>query len=279
MVDAHTRLYGVIGHPVRHSFSPALHNAAFEACGINAVYLAFDVENIADAIRGIRSLGIGGASITLPHKVSAMEHVDAVTDLAAHIGAINTLYWEDGLLKGDNTDAYGFYESLSRHTVVTGKHVVVLGSGGAALAVCFALFAYDKPAQLTIVARNEVSRNDLRERLGRTFPEASIQAVGFEALGQGLPADIVVNTTPVGMFPHEDGIPLEKHLIPSGSVVMDLVYHPVETRLLRVARQRHCHVIHGTEMLLFQAARQFAIWTGEEPPLQVMERALQRCLK
>lgn len=280
MINAHTQVYGIIGHPVRHSFSPALHNAAFQACGLNAVYVAFDVENIENAIRGIRALGIAGASVTIPHKVEAIRFLDDITDLAQKIGAINTIYWENGKLKGDNTDAYGFYESLSRHTSITDKHVVVLGSGGASLAVCFALFAYDNPKKLTIIARNQESRNNLRERLLASFPHALIETANFESLATILPkGDVLVNTTPVGMFPHEDVSPVEESFIPSGITVMDLIYHPLETKLLTFARQKHCITVNGAEMLLFQATRQFEIWTGEKAPFDVMEKALQKCLK
>ncbi|QJR21076.1 Shikimate 5-dehydrogenase I alpha [Brevinematales bacterium NS] len=280
MINAHTQVYGIIGHPVRHSFSPALHNAAFQACGLNAVYVAFDVENIENAIRGIRALGIAGASVTIPHKVEAIRFLDDITDLAQKIGAINTIYWENGKLKGDNTDAYGFYESLSRHTSITDKHVVVLGSGGASLAVCFALFAYDNPKKLTIIARNQESRNNLRERLLASFPHALIETANFESLATILPkGDVLVNTTPVGMFPHEDVSPVEESFIPSGITVMDLIYHPLETKLLTFARQKHCTTVNGAEMLLFQATRQFEIWTGEKAPFDVMEKALQKCLR
>ncbi|MCX7882787.1 MAG: shikimate dehydrogenase [Brevinematales bacterium] len=280
MIDATTHVYGIIGHPVRHSFSPALHNAAFQACGLNAIYVAFDVENIEDAIRGIRALGIPGVSVTIPHKVNAIPYLDEITDLAKNIGAINTIWQEDGKLKGDNTDAYGFYESLSRHTTVTDKHVVVLGSGGASLAVCFALFAYDNPAQLTIIARNQENRNSLRQRLLTSFSHARIETANFESLASFLPkADILINTTPVGMFPHEDQSPVEAHLIPPHITVMDLIYHPTETKLLQIAREKHCHTINGAEMLLFQATRQFEIWTGEKAPLEIMQKTLQKCLK
>jgi shikimate dehydrogenase len=280
VINAHTQVYGIIGHPVRHSFSPALHNAAFQTCGLNAVYVAFDVENIENAIRGIRALGIAGASVTIPHKVEAIRFLDDITDLAQKIGAINTIYWENGKLKGDNTDAYGFYESLSRHTSITDKHVVVLGSGGASLAVCFALFAYDSPKKLTIIARNQESRNNLRERLLASFPHALIETANFESLATILPkGDVLVNTTPVGMFPHEDVSPVEESLIPSGITVMDLIYHPLETKLLTFARQKHCTTVNGAEMLLFQATRQFEIWTGEKAPFDVMEKALQKCLR
>ncbi|URA09292.1 shikimate dehydrogenase [Thermospira aquatica] len=280
MIDASTRLFGILGHPVRHSFSPAIHNAAFQACGINAVYLAFDVESLEDAIKGIRALHISGASVTLPHKIAVMSYLDDVSDLAQKIGSVNTLFWEDGKLKGENTDAYGFYESLSQHTVITDTHVVVLGSGGASLAVCFALFAYDRPAKLTIVARNQESRNNLRLRLLEAFPFAQIETANFESVKDVMKdAQILINTTPVGMFPHEDQSPIEEACIPRGITVMDLIYHPVETTLLKLARAKHCVVINGAEMLLFQAMRQFEIWTGEKAPFEVMQKALQKCLK
>jgi shikimate dehydrogenase len=280
MINAHTEVYAILGHPVRHSFSPAIHNAAFQANNINAVYVAFDVENIADALKGIRALGIRGASITIPHKIAIIPYLDELTDLASKIGSVNTVYWEDGKLKGDNTDAYGFYESLSHHEEITDKTILMLGAGGAALAVSFALFAYDKPAKLIIAARNREQREQLRSRLLSNFPDATIETCNFESLSEARKqSQIIINTTPVGMFPNEDQIPFDPALIPEKITVMDLIYHPVETRLLQEAARKHCTIIPGTEMLLYQAARQFEIWTGEKPPLPIMKKALLSCLK
>ncbi len=279
MIDASTRVYCILANPVRHSFSPAMQNAAFAAEGIDAAYVAFEVEDIAKAVESIRVLGIDGASVTIPYKVSVMQYVDGLEDIADHIGSVNTLINRDGKIVGTNTDAYGFYRALSEKISVDGKTVAVFGSGGASRAVCFALFHYAKPRKIILFVRDddraesERLRSHLLTKLGLDEPQ--VQACLLKDWKTyGGECDILVNTTPLGMHPNESVSVLDEPEMPSGKVVMDLVYNPSETKFLKSALAKGCTAIYGIDMLLYQGVRQFELWTGRQAPVDVMKQAL-----
>ncbi len=263
--DAHTELYGIFGHPVRHSLSPAMHNAAFRHYGMNAVYLAFDVTDLEKAVGGVRALGIKGLSVTIPHKEAIIPLLDAIDPVAERIGAVNTVVNRDGTLLGYNTDWVGAVKALEEATPLMGKRVVVLGAGGSARAVCMGL--KEAGAGIHIANRTVEKARDL----------AALCSASWSGLDEldGIQAYILVNTTSVGMRPHEEGIPIDPQLLNRYSVVMDLVYSPLETRLLREARDRGAIVINGLRMLLLQALAQFELWTGRLAPVDVMEKALE----
>jgi shikimate dehydrogenase len=278
-IDAQTKLCGVIGNPVHHSLSPAIHNAAFRKMGLNFVYLAFPVEMIGDAMKGLRALGNSrGFSVTIPHKVSAMPFLDEVDQTARHIGAINTIVVENGKLIGYNTDASGALRALREGGVsLSGQRVLILGSGGAARAIAFALAGDAQIAGLTILGVDEEERRrlvqDLRTRTALVVEDGPIQD---DSLRSWIPhCRTVIHCTPVGMFPHVEETCVPAAMWRSDLTVMDIVYNPRETRLLKEARAAGCRTIQGIEMFLSQAILQFELWTNQPAPADVMRAVLE----
>ncbi|ULA65636.1 MAG: Shikimate dehydrogenase (NADP(+)) [Nitrospira sp.] len=278
-IDAHTGFCGVIGNPVEHSLSPAIHNAAFQQLRLNLLYLAFRVEAIGDAIKGLRALGgFRGASVTIPHKVSSIPYLDDVDSTARHIGAINTIVAKQGALVGYNTDAIGAMRALRGGVgPLAGKRVVLLGSGGAARAIAFALAGEPGLAGVTLLGVDENERSrlaaDLRSKTSLSVEEAHLDEA---ALGKTLPtAQILVHCTPIGMSPKVEGTCVPAPLLHAGLAVMDIVYNPRETQLLKDARRAGCVTIPGLEMFLHQAAAQFELWTDQTAPVDVMRTVLE----
>ena len=278
-INTETQLCGVLGHPVQHSLSPAIHNAAFQHLGLNYVYLAFPVEDVAHAIRGIRALGnVRGCSVTIPHKVSAMAHLDTIDPAAQHIGAINTIVKTDHTLSGYNTDVSGALRALEQAGVqLQEQRVVILGSGGAARAVAFGLALQTPVAALTLLAIEDAERQrlagDLRATAACAIDDHPLNA---DTVQSALPrAHVVIHCTPVGMDPHPDHTCIPAHLLHPNLTVMDIVYNPLDTRLLKDARNAGCRTIRGMEMFLHQAAAQFELWTGQPAPLSVMRRVVE----
>lgn len=278
-INAHTQFCGVIGNPVEHSLSPALHNAAFQKLGLNFVYLAWRVESIGDAIKGLRALGnFRGASVTIPHKVAAIPFLDEVEATARHIGAINTIVSEDGKLTGSNTDATGALRALQEGKApLNDGSVVLLGSGGAARAIAFALASEARVRRLHLLGIEEQERrnlaSDLKTKTGVTVADAYLDEASLKVV---LPeAQILIHCTPIGMAPKigKSCVPVQ-HLHP-GLTVMDIVYNPRETQLLADAKAAGCRTIAGLEMFLFQAAAQFERWTGRAAPIDVMRTVLE----
>jgi shikimate dehydrogenase len=258
-IDARTSLFGVIGDPVGHSLSPAMHNAALGDMGYPGVYLAFRVADPAGALTGMRALGIRGLSVTIPHKIAVMDHLDEIDPLARRIGAVNTIVNRGGRLIGYNTDCYGAMAALKAETGLKDKQVAVLGAGGAARAVAFGLAA--EGARVTIYNRS-VER---AEALGRALNAAYCGLDRFDSR-----SDIVVNTTSVGMTPRMQDMPIPAESLKAGMVVMDIIYNPLQTALLRAAAQKGCTTIDGVAMFVYQGARQLELWTGRSAPVPVM---------
>lgn len=278
-INAHTGFCGLLGNPVEHSLSPAIHNAAFQKLGLNLVYLAFQVEAIGEAITGLRALGgFRGASVTIPHKVSAIPFLDEVEPTARHIGAINTIVANQGKLSGYNTDATGALRALRGGVgSLAGKRVIILGSGGAARAIAFAIAGESRVAGLTLlgVDGNERSTlaNDLRSKTPLMVAEAHLDEV---SLAKALPdAQILIHCTPIGMSPKTEGSCVPASLLHEALAVMDIVYNPRETQLLKDARQAGCVTIPGLEMFLHQAVAQFELWTNQTAPSDVMRAVLE----
>jgi shikimate dehydrogenase len=269
MTDAETELYGIIGNPVRHSLSPIIHNGAFKRMGLNAVYLAFEVKNLKEAIVGIRGLGIRGVSVTIPFKTEVISLLDVVDDVARRIGAVNTILNEGGRLIGYNTDWTGAVEALEEKVDIRGKKVVLLGAGGSARAIAFGL--KERGCQVIIVNRSEERSELLAKELGLIhWPPSSIEE---------LEGDIVINTTSVGMFPDVSETPFAKVVLKKGMMVMDIVYRPLWTKFLQEAEQRGCVTIDGLEMLVHQGAAQFEIWTGKKPEIGQIKEDLRQAMK
>jgi len=260
-----TALCGIVLHPAGHTRSPAMHNAAFRALGLDAVYLAFDVPPAAlpAALAGARALGIRQLAISLPHKEAALVLVDRVDPVARRIGAINTATRrEDGTLEGTNTDWLGAVRALEQETDLKGARAVVLGAGGAARAVVFGLV--ERGARVAVLNRTPERARDLADALGAE------EAGALEELPRRA-HDVLVNCTSVGLG--EDASPVPAEALRRGSLVMDTVYAPERTRLLRDAEARGARPLPGKWMLVHQAAEQLRLWSGQEAPRVVMAEA------
>ena len=266
-----TRLAGIIGHPVRHSVSPAMHNAAFRALGLDWAYLAFDVEpgDVPEALVGVQALGIEGLSVTMPHKEDVAANLDKVSALARQVGAVNTVVREPGgVLRGENTDGPGFLRALRDDEGFdpANRRCLVIGAGGAARAVVKVLA--DAGATEVVVVNRTPARGEAVAALAGACGRVGVA-------GEAGEADLVVNATPIGMAGTElaGGLPLDPVHLGPGQLVVDLVPYPAITPLVEAARQRGAAAAGGLGMLVHQAAIAFRLWTGEDPPLQVMSAA------
>ena len=274
MIDAQTELYGVIGNPVQHSLSPMIHNRAFKRLGWNAVYLAFEVKNIEEALRGIRGLGVRGVSVTLPFKTEVIPWLDKVEGLAKKIGAVNTIVNRRGKLIGYNTDCDGALEALQERMDLRGKRFVLLGAGGAARAIAFGLQERGYP--LIVVNRSKERGQALSRELGCGYlPTSSL--VRMRA-GE-LEADVIINATSLGMVPRDGETPIPNKLLKEGMMVMDIVYQPLQTKFLREAKKKRCVTVDGLEMLIRQGRAQFEIWTGRRLEIGQIRKDLRRALE
>jgi shikimate dehydrogenase len=279
-IDATTRLCALIGNPVEHSLSPAIHNAAFQHLGLNFVYVAFKVEDVKGALRGLRALtGIRGVSVTIPHKVAVLPYLEEVAPTARNIGAVNTIVSDGGRLTGYNTDASGALAALrAGGAPVDGGRVLLLGSGGAARAIAFALCMDAKVSALTVLAILDQERDtlvrDLRDRTGASVTGHQLTP---DTLVRSIPdAQVLIHCTPVGMSPKIDETCVPAKLLASHLTIMDIVYNPLETRLLKEARQAGCRTVRGVEMFLHQAVGQFELWTQQPAPVGIMRSVLER---
>jgi shikimate dehydrogenase len=273
LITAKTAVAGVIGDPVEHSLSPALHNAAFAALGLDWVYVAFPVPagRGQAAVRAVADLGIRGLSVTMPHKAPAALACDRLTPVAERLGVANTVTNADGLLVGDSTDGAGFVDSLlEQGWSPAGKRCLVLGAGGAAKAVVLAL-AEAGVSRVSVVARRQEQALAVAALAGTAGEEGSVESADE--------ADLVVNATPVGMDGEELPFGLEAKRLGPGQLVTDLIYAPSVTPLLRAARQRGALTSNGLGMLIHQAARQVKAWTGQEAPVEAMSAAALRSLR
>lgn len=262
-IERSTAIYGLIGRPTAHSLSPRVHNAAFAELEINAVYIPFETDSLGSFFSLNNRLGGVGFSVTIPYKVEIVRFMDALDPTAQKIGAVNTVAIREGKKIGYNTDVEGFIRPLERRIALRGKRAVVLGAGGAARAAAFALL--ERGVEILVLSRN-------RERARELALELGANCGGLEELARH-DFDLLINATPVGMFPNVDESPAPAELL-AGKIVYDLVYNPPETKLLREARGAGALAISGIEMFLEQAAAQFRIWTGAEPPKEAMRRAL-----
>ncbi|MGQ9585972.1 MAG: shikimate dehydrogenase [Anaerolineae bacterium] len=285
-----TQLVGLLGWPVAHSVSPQMHNAAFQALGLDWCYVPLPVQPAAlpEAVAGLRALGLRGANVTIPHKEAVIPLLDELQPEARALGAVNTLVVaEDGRLTGHNTDVLGVRAVLERAGCsLSGQQALVLGAGGAARAAAFALL--EGGATVQVLARRPSQAEALVRDLGQAFPQGRISAGPLTPetlVKMAREAHLLVQATPVGMWPHgDDSLWPEGRPVPPHLWVFDLVYRPAQTRLLRQAqasRGEAClapTLIEGTWMLIHQAAASFRLWTGVEPPLEVMAVACQQAL-
>jgi shikimate dehydrogenase len=280
-VTGKTRVCGIIGDPVEHTLSPVMHNAAFHQMNLDFIYLPFRVrrEDLEGALEGMIALNIRGLNVTLPHKIAVMPLLEEIDDLARRIGAVNTIVNDAGTLKGYNTDASGFRQALAAGNInLTGKNVLVLGAGGAARSIAFVLA--DRGARITLLNRSPGPARALAEWLTFTF-RREVEAVDLNV--QNLEAalekaDALVNTTSVGMVPEQNATLVPQQMLHKGLSVIDIVYNPVKTRLLREAESAGSRTLSGLDMLVRQGAAAFELWVGEKAPVEEMRRAAAKVL-
>jgi len=269
-VDAETRLCASIAYPNRATKSPIMHNAAFEALGLNYVYMAFEPTDLAGATQGMRALGIRGFSVSKPYKETIIEYLDEVDDIAKTIGAVNTILNEDGRLRGYNSDWIGAARAIEEIVDIDGKRVAIVGAGGAGRAIAFGL--KQKGGDVVIYNRTKARAEKLASEIGVEF------GGGLDELDELADYDILINATSVGFYPRGDDTIIPRHRLRRGKVILDVVFNPLETRLIREAREAGCRVALGIRMLVLQGAFQFKLFTGYDPPLDVMQEALEEAL-
>jgi shikimate dehydrogenase len=270
-IDGNTRLIGFFGSTYRTSKMYAMYNAAIEALGLNCLYVPFAVDNLEKAVEGVRHLGVAAIGITIPYKVDIMEFLDVIEQDAQRIGAVNVVVNDAGCLRGSNTDGHGAIRALREQTEVTGQHVALLGAGGAARAIAFALS--DAGASMTIVNRTVASAQELAAAVG-----SQAEWCGLDGLEETVRrSTIVLHTTPVGMAntPQAGETLVPPHLLRPEMTVMDIVSNPRETPLLLDAQRCGCRVVYGYRMLLWQGVDKFHLYTGVEPPVEVMQAAME----
>lgn len=278
-IDSHTILYGVFGDPIRHSRSPIMLNRAFQEADINAVYAAFHVrpDELGDAVRGIRALGYRGINVTIPHKVEVMKYLDEIDEGARVVGAVNTIVNEDGKLIGYNTDGIGYVRSLIEETGIDllGKNVLVLGAGGAARGVAYAL-AKEGAGCIYIANRTKERALELADTISAYTKTVGL---GLDEISNVVDeVAFVLNTTSAGMHPHTDELPMPVELLKEHHLVSDLIYNPRITRFLREAEALGARIHGGLGMFIYQGAFAFEYWTGQPAPVAAMRQVVEQSL-
>jgi len=270
---------GIIGYPLEHSLSPVMHNAALKELGIEGIYEVLETppEKLYAKVDSLKEQGYRGFNVTIPHKVEIIKFLDSIDSFAKAVGAVNTvLINENGSFNGYNTDVYGFVEAIPAETRVKlrGEKAVVLGSGGAARAVISGL-AEIGIKEISIIARNQEKAQKLREIMGGNFSDIEINYIACRDLSE---YSIIVNTTPLGMYGENERLsPLSQENIatlPEHSLVYDIIYRPRKTKLLEYAEKRGLKTLDGLEMLVLQGAKAFELWTGKNPPVEIMRDAV-----
>lgn len=284
LITGTTKLLGVIGDPIEHSFSPMMHNAAIDALGIDYVYLALPIKatDLSIAIAGFQAIGLIGFSVTIPHKQTIIPLLSEVSSVAKEVGAVNTVWRTNEGWSGTNTDVEGFISPLKMHNRDWSKTtVVILGHGGAARAVvvgCTQLGC----TTIHVVGRNPQKLEDFKQSWRGSSLAITLNTHLWNQLPEILPqADLIVNTTPVGMYPHVAESPVDTVAIKAireNAIAYDLIYTPNPTQFLQQAKQEGAITIDGLEMLVQQGAAAFKIWLGQTPPVDVMRQSLQKHL-
>lgn len=280
MITGKTKLLGVIGHPVEHSLSPVMHNAALASLGLDYVYLPLPVkpQDLAAALKGFAAIALTGFNITIPHKQAIKPFLSTVSPVASAVGAVNTVWRTDEGWAGTNTDVEGFLAPLLTYNRNWSQTVaVILGNGGAARAVvagCHQLGC----KEIYVVGRNALKLEEFRDSWNNSSFQVNLHIQTWEKLPDLLArADLLVNTTPVGMYPHGENSPLsadEISQLPKGAIAYDLIYTPRPTRFLQQAHQQGAIAIDGLEMLVQQGAAALKIWLQQPPPVDIMRQAL-----
>jgi len=281
-----TKIIGVLGHPIKHSFSPLMHNLSFELLDLDYIYLPFDVPltNLKDSLKGIKALGIMGFNVTIPLKEKIMQHIDEFSEEASIIGAVNTIVNDNGVLHGYNTDVNGIVVALENHKdKFTGKTATVIGSGGAARSVIYSLIRNFKVDQINLINRTVQRAESLRD-----YFESKMRYENFKTY-ELLPPDVVdvisdsqlvVNASSIGMYPEIDDSPTSsEQSFNKDQVVFDVVYNPVKTKFLTIAESAGASIVSGLEMFVEQGKKSFELWTGEEMPSEKIYQTLKGYLE
>ena len=276
-ITSHTKFICIIGHPIEHSLSPLMHNALFQDLNLDYIYIAFDVHpnNLKAAFDGIRALNIEGANVTIPHKQESLKYMDRLDPLAREIGALNTVKNEDGKLIGKNTDALGARKALKDAKFdLKRKSVIVLGAGGASRAICYAI--KEEIEELIIINRTYSKAKQLAIELEK---DSGLSIKLFELNNPSIvnlvqSADMLINTTPIGMYPDVGRSPLPKQALNEHLNVFDVIYNPLETQLLKDASDKGCNILGGIDMLINQGALAFEWWTSKKPNIRLMKKKL-----
>ncbi len=267
-INSETKIYALIGNPVKYSLSPLIHNAAFEELELNCVYLAFKTKNAEDAINGMKCLNIAGGNVTVPYKVEVIGYLDEIEQTAEKIGAVNTIVNKKGHLKGHNTDWIGAIRALEEKTGIKNKNILMLGAGGTARAIGFGV--KEKGGNLTILNRTSHKAKELAGEVGCSYG-------GLDKMEESVDyADILINTTPVGMYPDTKNSLVPEELLKEDIIVFDVIYNPPKTKLIKDAEEKGCKTINGLKMLVYQGAAAFEIWTGKKAPVELMEKVVVR---
>lgn len=272
MINGKTKVLCLIGKPVKHSLSPIIHNVALNDFNLNYVYVAFEIKEnqLKNVIKGIKALGIRGANVTTPYKVEVIKHLDELSEDVKEIGAVNTILNRNGILRGYNTDGIGALRALEKFTELDDKKVILLGAGGAAKAI--AVTISKKISEITILNRTERKAVEIVLKLKeKDFNAKSLKLNSKNLENEIKSSHILINATSVGMNSSKSLVP--KRLLKPDLVVFDIVYSPLETRLLKDAREKGCITVDGLWMLVYQGAESFKIWTGFYPNVQLMRDA------
>ncbi len=281
-----TRLTGVIGHPIKHSLSPFIHNISFELKNLDYIYLPFDIppSNLKNALKGMIALDIKGFNVTIPHKESILHLMNEVPEETSIIGSINTVVNEMGKLTGYNTDINGIYETLIPYKgEISGNEISIVGAGGAARAVIYTLIRYFNPSMVYIINRTEQRAESLKnyfieKMMFNSFKPLELFPPDLVDVFRG--SKLIVNATSVGMFPNSDDVITQLgDSFVKGQIVFDLVYNPYQTTLLKLAASRGAVTLDGLKMLIYQAAKSFELWTGEYMPVEQVYKSLQLYIK
>ncbi|VAX28806.1 Shikimate 5-dehydrogenase I alpha [hydrothermal vent metagenome] len=285
-ISQSTKLVGVIGHPLKHSYSPFMHNLAFTLTDLDYLYLPFDItsNNLKDALKGMVALGITGFNVTIPHKEKVIPFLNEVSEAASIVGAVNTIVNDNGILYGHNTDVHGIYETLKEYKKDLSKSVVsIFGAGGAARSVVFTLLRYFHVKKIHLINRT-VERADIiktyfsekmlydRIKTHSLYPPDLIKVLSKSKL--------IINASSIGMYPKEDDSPTKiAESFNSNQLVFDIVYNPISTKFLRLAAREGATTINGLKMFVEQGARSFELWTGKPMPVEEVYAALKSQLK
>jgi shikimate dehydrogenase len=285
-INHSTKIVGIIGHPIKHSFSPQMHNMCFQEQGLNYIYLPFDVptSNLKDALKSMNVLGIRGLNVTLPHKEKIIQFMDHVSEEASTVGAVNTIVNEGSQLFGYNTDINGIVESLAPYKDDIAKNTVtVIGAGGAARGVLYALIRHFKVDKINIINRTEERTEAIKDYFIDKMRFENIKTfelMAKENLPQFQESKLIINTTSIGMAPNIEDTPTEiKEAFNSSQIVFDLIYNPIKTKFIEIAESQGATVINGLKMFVVQGAKSFELWTGSKMDTNLMYEELSKSIK